>query len=89
MLIMLTFIFQIVGATEEVEGEEVHDGVANVLTALGHFVQTPSGQMVKVEPDIEYDDSVIYRYVLQMYSYRKCNYFAAIRAVFQVNINCI
>ncbi|XP_019890418.1 uncharacterized protein LOC101890526 isoform X2 [Musca domestica] len=51
----------IVGATEEVEGEEVHDGVASVLTALGHFVQTPGGQMVKVEPDIEYDDSVIYR----------------------------
>ncbi|XP_013106153.2 uncharacterized protein LOC106086154 isoform X2 [Stomoxys calcitrans] len=51
----------IVGATEEVEGEEVHDGVANVLTALGHFVQTPGGQMVKVEPEIEYDDSVIYR----------------------------
>ncbi|XP_036331782.1 uncharacterized protein LOC118743300 isoform X3 [Rhagoletis pomonella] len=51
----------IVGATEEVEGDEVHDGVANVLTALGHFVQTPSGHMVKVEPDIEYDDSVIYR----------------------------
>ncbi|XP_037888159.1 uncharacterized protein LOC119636690 isoform X2 [Glossina fuscipes] len=51
----------IVGATEEVEGEEVHDGVANVLTALGHFVQTPGGHMVKVEPDIEYDDSVIYR----------------------------
>lgn len=43
------------------EGEEVHGGVANVLTALGHFVQTPGGQMVKVEPDIEYDDSVIYR----------------------------
>lgn len=57
-------MFQIVGATEEVEGEEVHDGVANVLTALGHFVQTPGGQMVKVEPDIEYDDSVIYRYVI-------------------------
>ncbi|XP_075154657.1 uncharacterized protein LOC142228187 isoform X2 [Haematobia irritans] len=51
---------EVVGATEEVEGEEVHDGVANVLTALGHFVQTPGGQMVKVEPDIEYDDSVIY-----------------------------
>uniref|UniRef100_A0A1A9WP72 Homeobox domain-containing protein n=1 Tax=Glossina brevipalpis TaxID=37001 RepID=A0A1A9WP72_9MUSC len=52
----------IVGATEEVEGEEVHDGVANVLTALGHFVQTPGGHMVKVEPDMEYDDSVIYRW---------------------------
>ncbi|XP_055858656.1 uncharacterized protein LOC129921048 isoform X4 [Episyrphus balteatus] len=52
----------IVGATEEVEGEEVHDGVANVLTALGHhFVQTPGGQVVKVEPEMEYDDSVIYR----------------------------
>lgn len=51
----------IVGATEEVEGEE-HDGVANVLTALGHhFVQTPGGQVVKVEPEMEYDDSVIYR----------------------------
>ncbi|XP_028899259.2 uncharacterized protein LOC105217169 isoform X2 [Zeugodacus cucurbitae] len=52
----------IVGATEEVEGDEVHDGVANVLTALGHFVQTPGGHMVKVEPDMEYDDSVIYRW---------------------------
>lgn len=41
----------------------MHDGVANVLTALGHFVQTPGGHMVKVEPDMEYDDSVIYRYV--------------------------
>ncbi|XP_054736863.1 uncharacterized protein LOC129243685 isoform X2 [Anastrepha obliqua] len=51
----------IVGATEEVEGDEVHDGVANVLTALGHFVQTPGGHMVKVEPDMDYDDSVIYR----------------------------
>lgn len=52
----------IVGATEEVENEEVHDGVANVLTALGHhFVQTPTGQVVKVEPDMEYEDSVIYR----------------------------
>ncbi|XP_055379648.1 uncharacterized protein LOC129610891 isoform X2 [Condylostylus longicornis] len=52
----------IVGATEEVENEEVHDGVANVLTALGHhFVQTPGGQVVKVEPDIEYEDTVIYR----------------------------
>ncbi|XP_055858654.1 type-2 histone deacetylase 1-like isoform X2 [Episyrphus balteatus] len=57
----------IVGATEEVEGEEVHDGVANVLTALGHhFVQTPGGQVVKVEPEMEYDDSVIYRYRRQM-----------------------
>ncbi|XP_054736862.1 uncharacterized protein LOC129243685 isoform X1 [Anastrepha obliqua] len=52
----------IVGATEEVEGDEVHDGVANVLTALGHFVQTPGGHMVKVEPDMDYDDSVIYRW---------------------------
>ncbi|XP_020717060.1 uncharacterized protein LOC101450452 isoform X2 [Ceratitis capitata] len=53
---------EIVGATEEVEGDEEHDGVANVLTALGHFVQTPGGHMVKVEPDMEYDDSVIYRW---------------------------
>lgn len=52
----------IVGATEEVEGEEVHDGVAKVLTALGHhFVQTPQGHVVKVEPEMEYDDNVIYK----------------------------
>uniref|UniRef100_A0A0K8TKM5 Putative transcription factor meis1 n=1 Tax=Tabanus bromius TaxID=304241 RepID=A0A0K8TKM5_TABBR len=52
----------VVGAMEEVEEEEVHDGVANVLTALGHhFVQTPAGQVVKIEPDIEYDESVVYR----------------------------
>lgn len=46
----------------------MHDGVANVLTALGHFVQTPGGQMVKVEPDMEYDDSVIYRFVYSLIS---------------------
>lgn len=46
------------GATEEIEGEDVHDGVANVLTALGRM---PMGHVVKVENDVEYDDSVIYR----------------------------
>ncbi|GAB0100775.1 uncharacterized protein DMENIID0001_168620 [Sergentomyia squamirostris] len=53
----------IVGATEEVEGEEeVHEGVATVLTALGHqFVQTSVGNVVKVERDIEYDDNIIYK----------------------------
>lgn len=53
-----------VGATEEVheEEEEMHEGVANVLTALGHhFVQTPGGNMVKVERDIDYEDQIIYR----------------------------
>lgn len=52
----------IVGATEEVEGEvEVHDGVANVLTSLHHYVQTPSGSVVKVERDIDYEENIIYR----------------------------
>lgn len=51
----------IIGATEEVTGEE-HDGVANVLTALGHtFVQTVGGNMVKVERDLDYEDQIIYR----------------------------
>lgn len=52
----------IVGATEEVEGEEeVHDGVANVLTTLHHYVQTPSGNMVKLERDLDYEENIIYR----------------------------
>ncbi|XP_037911553.1 uncharacterized protein LOC119651815 isoform X3 [Hermetia illucens] len=51
----------IVGATEEV-GEEVHDGVASVLTTLGHhYVQTSTGHVVKVESEVEYDENVIYR----------------------------
>lgn len=51
----------ITGATEEGIGEE-HDGVANVLTALGHtFVQTVGGNMVKVEQDLNYEDQIIYR----------------------------
>ena len=41
------------------EREEVHGGVANVLTALGRSMQL--GHVVKVEPDVDYDDSVIYR----------------------------
>lgn len=57
---------QIVGATEEVEDEEEHEGVATVLTALGHhFMQ---GDMVKVEHDIDYDDDgIIYRYVYDLH----------------------
>lgn len=57
---------QVVGATEEVEDEEMqHEGVATVLTALGHhFMQTPGGNVVKVERDIDYDDNIIYRFVL-------------------------
>lgn len=49
--------------TEEVEGEEVHEGVANVLTSLGghHFVQTTSGQVVQVEPEMDYDENVVFR----------------------------
>jgi len=58
---MFKFKYKIIGATEEVEGEEEHEGVANVLTALGHhFVQTSTG-VVKVERDIEFDETVIYR----------------------------
>lgn len=53
--------FQIVGTTVEGEGEEMHEGVANVLTSLGHFIQTPNEQHIKMEPEVEYDDSVIYR----------------------------
>lgn len=68
----------IVGATEEVDDQyqeeeheqtaeddemmQQHDGVANVLTALGHhFVHTVGGHVVKVERDIDYDDNIIYR----------------------------
>lgn len=51
----------IVGATEEVEGDEVHDGVANVLTSLHHYVQTPNGAVVKMERDVDYDENIIYR----------------------------
>lgn len=55
----------VIGATEEVEGDDqdhdVHEGVANVLTALGdRFVRTSVG-MVKLEPEIEYDENIIFR----------------------------
>lgn len=40
-------------------GEEVHDGIANVLTNFDQYVRAPNGQMVKMEP--EFDESVIYR----------------------------
>lgn len=47
---------EVIGATEEVEDEEVHEGVANVLTALGdHFVES-SREMMKMEAE-EYEDS--------------------------------
>lgn len=52
----------IVGATEEVVGdEEVHGGVANVLTSLHHYVQTPSGMLKVDHRDIEYEENIIYR----------------------------
>lgn len=50
----------IVGATEEV-GDELHGGVANVLTSLHHYVQTPGGGMMKVERDVVYEENIIYR----------------------------
>lgn len=52
---------EVIGATEEVEDEEVHEGVANVLTALGdHFVEcSSSGEMMKMEQELEYEDSAI------------------------------
>ncbi|KAH8371271.1 hypothetical protein KR093_006766 [Drosophila rubida] len=49
----------VVGATEEVHSAaEMHDGIANVLTNFDQYVRTPSGQMMKMEP--EFDESVIY-----------------------------
>lgn len=57
----------IIGATEEVEHEEMmeqeeHDGVANILTTMGHHqYMSTSGGMVKIEQGIEYDDNFIYR----------------------------
>lgn len=63
VIIIVFFCYKVVGATEEVENEEMHDGMANVLTALGHqFVQTVGGNVVKIERDIDYDDNIIYRY---------------------------
>lgn len=50
----------IVGATEEVEGVEMHDGVANVLSSLHHYIQTPNG-MLKVEREVDYEENIIYR----------------------------
>lgn len=64
----------IIGATEEVvmDGEQneqqLHGGMANVLTALGHtFVQTVGGKMLKVERDMDYEDQIIYRYVVVLW----------------------
>lgn len=52
----------IVGATEEVVGdEEVHDGVANVLSSLHHYVQTPTGMLKVDHRDIEYEENIIYQ----------------------------
>ncbi|XP_034476589.1 uncharacterized protein LOC117783328 isoform X1 [Drosophila innubila] len=49
----------VVGATEEVHSaSEMHEGIANVLTNFDQYVRTPSGQMMKMEP--EFDESVIY-----------------------------
>lgn len=53
---------QIVGATEEVEDEEIieHEGTS---TTIGHhFLQTADGTLVKVEDaEIDFEDNIIYR----------------------------
>lgn len=53
----------IVGATEEVtgEGEDVHGGVANVLTSMHHYIPTGVTGVVTVDRDVEYEDNIIYR----------------------------
>lgn len=62
----LCFYFQkIVGATEEVEDEEIieHDESENTMTLSGHFLQMPDGTLVKAEADteIDFEDNIIYR----------------------------
>lgn len=56
---------QIVGATEEVEDEEIieHDESGNTMTLSGHFLQMPDGTLVKAEADteIDFEDNIIYR----------------------------
>lgn len=52
----------------ECEEEEVHDGMANVLTNLGHYMQTSNGKMVRLDQNVDYDESVIYRYEIVIVS---------------------
>lgn len=55
---------QIVGATEEVEEEEVtHEPVLIQTFGANQFMQMSDGSLVKVEPDMEYEDNIIYRFV--------------------------
>lgn len=58
---------QIVGATEEVEDEEIieQDESGNTMTLSGHFLQMPDGTLVKAEQDteIDFEDNIIYRYI--------------------------
>lgn len=56
---------QIVGATEEVEDEEIieQDESGNTMALSGHFLQMPDGTLVKAEQDteIDFEDNIIYR----------------------------
>lgn len=62
---------KIVGATEEVEDEEIiDDGATNVISLGHHFLQTPSGNVIKVEHDneLDFEDNIIYRYIFDSHS---------------------
>lgn len=62
---LIPFLFtpaQIVGATEEVEDEEIIEEDANVTTIGHHYIQTADGSLVKVEDaEIDFEDNIIYR----------------------------
>lgn len=57
---------QIVGATEEVEDEEIieHDD-GSTIALSGHFLQMPDGTLVKAEAEteIDFEENIIYRWV--------------------------
>lgn len=56
---------QIVGATEEVEDEEIieHDDGGSTIELSGHFLQMPDGTLVKAEAEteIDFEENIIYR----------------------------
>lgn len=50
------------GATEEVEDEEIIEEDANLTTIGHHYIQTADGSLVKVEDaEIDFEDNIIYR----------------------------
>ncbi|XP_031620654.1 uncharacterized protein LOC116339118 isoform X3 [Contarinia nasturtii] len=53
----------IVGATEEVEDEEIIEHDESTVTLSGHYLQMPDGTLVKAEADteIDFEDNIIYR----------------------------